>query len=124
VAADPQVLLDGELGEDAPALHHLADARPDDARRVEAVDRLPLEADRALGDRAAVDVEEARDRAQHGRLAGAVRAEQRDDRALGDLDRDALEHEDDVLVHDLEVLDDEHAPPSVAPTPPRRDAGA
>jgi hypothetical protein len=35
-------------------------------------------------------------------------AEEGDDLALGDLEADPLEHEDDVLVDDLEVLYGEH----------------
>jgi hypothetical protein len=37
-----------------------------------------------------------------------VGAEEGDDLALGDLEADPLEHEDDVLVDDLEVLYGEH----------------
>src|SRR5581483_904750 len=53
---------------------------------------------------------------QRGGLAGAVRAEQRDDLPLLHLERDALQHEDHVVVDDLDVLYckqrlGSHAPP-------------
>ena len=63
----------------------------------------PFELHRALRDATAVDVEQPGDRAQQGGLAGAVGAEQGDDLAGGDREADAPEHEDDVVVDDLEV---------------------
>src|SRR5439155_1298723 len=48
VAAGEEVLLDGEVLEDVPSLHHLDDAPLDDLGRVLPVDRLPPELDRAL----------------------------------------------------------------------------
>ena len=59
----------------------------------------PVEADRALARR-----RQPRDRAQRRRLAGAVRADQRDDLALLDLERDALERLD-VPVEGVDVLE-------------------
>jgi hypothetical protein len=70
-----------------------------------------VQGDRALGDLAAVDVEQAGDGPQHGRLAGAVGPEEGHDGALRDLQADAFEDEDDLLVDDLEVLDREHVAP-------------
>ena len=61
-------------------------ARLDDlVRRHACVMSSPCEADRAVA-----RVDQAVDRAQRRRLAGAVRADQRDDLALADLERDAL----------------------------------
>ena len=48
------------------------------------------------------------DGAQGGRLARAVAAEQRDDLAFGHLQRHALQHQDDVVVDDLDAVDIEH----------------
>jgi hypothetical protein len=109
VAPDAQVLVHVELPEDPPALHDLGDPGTHRLRRVEPVDRFAVEGDGALGDLATVDVEQPRDGPQHRGLPGAVGAEQRHDGVVGHLDADALEHEDDVLVDDLEVLDGEHA---------------
>ena len=59
------------------------------------------------GGRRAVPLEDLDDR----RLPGAVGAEQRDDLAFGDRDRQAAQHEDHVVVDDLQVLHFEHAVP-------------
>ena len=49
--------------------------------------------------------EQIGDRLERGRLAGAIGAEQSDDLARAHLQRDALEHQDDVVVDDLDVVD-------------------
>ena len=69
-----------------------------------AVDALAVELDRAVGDLALLGVEEPGDRLQGGGLAGAVRAEERDDLAPRDLEREPLQDEDHVVVDDLDVL--------------------
>ena len=58
-----------------------------------------------------MDIEQAGHGPDHGGLAGSVGAEEGDDAPLRDLEADPLEHEDDVLVDDLEVLDSEHRGP-------------
>ena len=58
VAAAEQVLIDGQIGEDPPALHHLGDAGAHDVGRLRAVEALAVVGDRALGDRAVVDAEQ------------------------------------------------------------------
>ena len=68
-----------------------------------------LEYDRALGDVAALGVEQIGNRLQRRRLAGAVGAEQRDDAALWHVERHALEHQDDVIVDHLDIVDREDA---------------
>ncbi len=97
VGARAEVLVHRELGEDAPALHDLGDAAPHDGGRVEPLDLGPLERDAALRDLAAVDVEQAGDGSQRGRLPGAVGPEQGHDLALGHLERDPAQHERGAL---------------------------
>ena len=80
-AAGAQVLVDGELGEDAPALHHLATPRRTMAGGVEPVDRCPSSSTLPLVIAPAVDGEQPGDRPQQRRLARPVGAEQRDDAA-------------------------------------------
>ena len=65
----------------------------------------PIEHDRALGHLAALGMQQVRDRLERGGLAGAVGAEQRHDAAARHLERDALEHQNDVIVDDLDVVD-------------------
>jgi hypothetical protein len=101
--AGAQVLVDRELGEDAPAFHHLGRALADDLGRVEAVDALAVELDRPARDRAAMETQKAGDRAQQRCLAGAVGAEEGDDLARRHLEADTPQHLDRGAVHDLEV---------------------
>ena len=77
-----EVFGDREVLEHLAALGDEHDAERGHAVRRAVLDALALVADRAFGDARVVDPEEARDRAERRRLAGAVRAEQRDDRAL------------------------------------------
>ena len=67
--------------------------------------RSPLNSIDALGDVAALGLDEVGDRLQRRRLAGAVGAQQRDDATLPHFQRHALEHQNDVVVDDLDVLD-------------------
>ncbi len=93
-----------------PALHDLDAAAAHQIVGRQPVDALALELDRALGDVAALGLDEIGDRLQRGRLARAVGAEQGDDAALPHFQRHALEHQDDVVVDDLDVLDREDRP--------------
>ncbi len=69
-----QVLLDGHPGEHLAALRHGDDAAAHDECGVEPVDPLAVEGDLAGGDRPAVQLQRAGDRAQQRRLARAVAA--------------------------------------------------
>ncbi len=82
-------------------------AAADDVGGVEPVDAGAGKADRALGHLAALGAQQVGDRLQAGRLAGAVGAQERDDAALRHRQRDALQHQDDVVVDDLDVVDGE-----------------
>ena len=85
--AHPQVLGHGELGEHAVPGGHVHETARGDAVRREAADVGAVE-----DDRAALRCEEARGRAQHRRLPGTVRAEQRDGLARAHRDAHAEEH--------------------------------
>ena len=69
------------------------------------VDALAHEFDRAVGDLTVLVVEQAGDRLEGGALAGAVGPQQGHDAAFGDLDGNAFDHEDDLVVFDLDVVD-------------------
>jgi hypothetical protein len=103
--ADAQVLGDGEVGEDAPALEHLPDAGGDERSGVGTRDRAAREADRAGCHLAAVKAKQAGDRAQRGGLARAVGAQQRDRAALRDREAHAVERQDSAAIGDTELLD-------------------
>ena len=90
-----------------PAFHHLDAAAPHQFVRRQRLHLGALEHDRALGDLAALGMQQIRDRLQRRGLAGAIGAEQRDDAALVDVERDALQHQDDVVVEHLDIVDGE-----------------
>src|SRR5947209_10633705 len=110
VAAGEEVLLDREVLEDVPALHHLDDSALDDLGRVLPVDRLRLELDRALRHLTALGPEQPGDRLQGRALAGAVGPEKGDDAPLGDAERHPFQHEDHVVVDHLDVVDRQQRP--------------
>ena len=68
---------------------------------------LAVELDRALGDIAALGPEQVGYGLERRRLAGAVGPQQSDDATLRHFERDTLEHQDDVVVDDLDVIDKE-----------------
>ena len=72
---------------------------------LDAVEALAAEADVAARDLAFLGLQQAGDGLQRGGLAGAVGAEQGDDLALRHRQRQAAQHEDDVVVDDLDVVD-------------------
>ena len=109
--------------EEAAALGRLRDPRLDDRVGRLLCDLAPLEADRPFP-----GMIEADDRAQGGRLSGAVRADQSHDLALADLERDTFQRVDRAVVG-VDVLEREddvvgrlrHAPrPPCRGTPRRR----
>ena len=107
VGAGQQVLLDGEMAEAVAALHDLDAAAADELAGREPVDARAHELDGALRHLAALRQQQVGDGLQRRRLAGAVGAEQRHDGALGHGQRHALQHEDDVVVDHLDVVERE-----------------
>ena len=97
---EPQVLLDGEPGEDVAVLGHVADAAADDAVRRKRRQVVAGELHRSA------PADETEDRPQRRRLADAVPSEQRGHAALRNVERHALKHvrlpEVDVQVAHLE----------------------
>ncbi len=109
MAASDQVLLGGQMLEHAAALEDLHQAELGHLMRAHAIDALVAELDGALGDLAALGAQHTRYRLQGRRLAGAVGAQERGDAALADVDRHALQHQDDPVVDDLDIVDRQHA---------------
>ena len=75
-APDLQILVDGEVGEDAPVLRHVAEAEPRDAEGGRPAMSCAVEAHAPPR-----SADQAHDGLQRGGLAGAVAAHQRDDLA-------------------------------------------
>ncbi|KAG0935341.1 hypothetical protein G6F31_015942 [Rhizopus arrhizus] len=84
VGAGQQVLFDGQVGKAMPAFHHLHDAALDEFGRRQPFDALAAVLDMALGDVAALALEQVRDGAQGRGLAAAVRSQQAHDFARPD----------------------------------------
>src|SRR5262249_3837611 len=97
--AEVEVLVDGEVGEDAASLVDLRQAEAEDLVRGQAGEIAAVEDDPARGALA-----EAAHRPERGRLARAVGADERDDLPGLDRDRDAVERADRAVTHG-EVFD-------------------
>jgi hypothetical protein len=105
--AEPQVLQAGHVGDDPAAFHHLEYAAPDDLVRVDAIDLFAGEADVATGDSAVFGLQQAGDGFQRCRFAGPVGAQQGHDLAFRDLEAEATQDQDHVVVDDLDIVDRE-----------------
>ena len=103
--AGQQVFLDGQVGEAVPAFHDLHHAALDQVGRRQVFDALAAQFDAALGDLAALGLEQVGDGAQRGGLAGTVAAQDGRDLALRDGERNPLEHQDHMVVDDLDAVD-------------------
>ena len=103
--AGQQVLLDGEMDEAVAALHHLDKAATDHLRRRKTIDAFAGEFYAALGDVTAFRPQQVGDRLERRGLAGAVGPEKGDDAPLGNRQRHATQHQDDVIVDHLDVVD-------------------
>ncbi len=111
VGPGQQVLFDGEVLEAAATFHHLDNAAFDQLVRARLVDPFAAILDGALGDVPALRPEQIGDRLQSGRFAGTVGPEEGDDAPLGYLEGYALQHQDDVIVDHLDVVDGEKGVP-------------
>ena len=90
--------------EAAAAFHHLDAAALHQLVRRARMHLLAVELDRALGDLAALGMQQVGDRLQRRGLARTVGAQERDNAALGNAERHALQHQDDVAVDHLDVV--------------------
>ena len=88
-----------------PPFHDLYHAALHQVGRRKVLDALAAQFDRALGDFAAFTLEQVGHGAQGGGLAGAVATQDGNDLAVGHVERDALEHQDHVVVDDLDAID-------------------
>ena len=108
MAAGDQVLVGRQVDENAPPLEDLNDALLDDVVGFEKVDALAVEVDGAARDRAALGLQQAGNCLERSRLAGAVGAQHGRDPAFGHLDRTALQHQDHIVVNDLDIVEIQH----------------
>ena len=88
-----------------PAFHDLHHTALHQVGGRQIFNTLAAQLNGALGDRAALTLQQIGNGAQCGGLARTVAAEYGDDFALRHLQRDALEHEDHVVVDHLDAVD-------------------
>ncbi|MCY1544617.1 hypothetical protein D9M68_805140 [compost metagenome] len=91
-----------------PPLHHLHHAPVHQVGRREVFDAVAAQLDAALGDLTALGLEQVGDGPQRGRLARAVASQHGSDLALGHVERNALQHQDHMVVDDLDAVDVEN----------------
>ena len=103
--AGEQVLLHRQVLEPVPAFHDLDYATPDQLGGVELVHPLAAVLHRALGHVAALGGEQVGDGLERRGLACPVGTQQGHDLPLLHFEGYALEHEDHVVVDDLDVVD-------------------
>ena len=103
---DAQVVLHAQVGEDPLAAGHLGHAEAGDLVGRQVGDVAPVEDDGAV-----VGLDHPADGPQQRRLAGAVGADEGDDLALADLDRD-VGQDDDAVVADAELAHGEERQPA------------
>src|SRR4051794_30385269 len=99
--SEAQVLLDRQTGKNAAPFRHVGDAQADEGLRLRAMDRRA-----GKGDRASLGPHQAGDGAQRGRLAGSIRAEERDDLSFAHFERHAAKRAD-AAVRGVDIFEDE-----------------
>ena len=106
--ASDQILIDRQVLEYPTTLENLHDPAFDDIERQQPIEPLAVELDIALGHLAALGFQQPRDRLQGCGLAGAVGAEKGRDMPLLGAQRDALQHQDNAVIDDFDVVKRQH----------------
>src|SRR5690606_7413171 len=99
-----------------PAFEYVSDAETDPLRRGKVPQVLSAETHLAARHLPALRRQQAGDGLERRALAGAVGAQKGDRTSLGDLERDALDREEDLIVHDLDVFECQHCVIAKKPT--------
>ena len=103
-----QVFVHGQVPEHAASLHDLEDPAPHDLVGIERVNLLVTERDRSATHLAVVRLEQSGDGLECRGLTRTVRTEQGHYLMFLDTQGEPFEHEDDVVVDDLDVVQLEH----------------
>ena len=106
-SAGQEVFFHGQMLEAMSAFHYLHHAELHQFPGRGLVDALAAKFDRSLGHVATLRSQQVRNCLERRRLARAIGTEQRNDRPFLHLQRNALEHQDHVVVDDLDVVDGE-----------------
>ena len=90
------------------ALHHLHHATLHKVGRRQVLDALTAQLNRALGDLAPLTTQQVGNRPQGRGLARAIATQNGHDFALRHVQGNPLQHQDDVVVNDLDAIDVEN----------------
>ena len=102
IGAELEVVLDRQRGEGAAAVGHMGHAHADDG--IGGLAHQLHVTGAGVERHAARGAHDLAQRAQGGGLAGTVAAQNGHDAPFGHLQRNALEHQDDVVVNDLNAI--------------------
>ena len=108
VAAGQQVFFDGQVGKAVTPLHHLHHAALHQIGGRQVLNAFAAQFDAAFGDRAALTGQQVADRPQGRGFARAVAAQDGHNLALWHLQRHALEHQNHMVVNNLDAVDIEN----------------
>ena len=108
IGSREQIFFARQVPEAVPPFHHLNDPATHQQRRIEAVHTLATIFDAALGDLTTLGTQQIRNGLERGRLASSIGTQEGHNGPLGNLERDAFEDEDDVVIDHFDITDLEH----------------
>ena len=108
VGACHQVFFNGEVGKAVPPFHDLHHAALHQIRGRQVFNALTAQLNTALGNFATLALEQIGHSAKRGGFACAIATQDGHDATLRHLQRDALEHEDHVVIDNLDAVDVEN----------------
>ncbi len=107
VSTGQQIFFDRQMTKAVTAFHDLRQATLDQGIRRKLIDALTVEFNATLGHVTTLAAQQCRDGFQCGRFASAVRSHQRHDFAAWYRERDAFQHQDDMVINHLDVINGE-----------------
>src|SRR5215831_14346043 len=108
-----EIFFGAQVFEDLSSLWHQGDAHFDDRGWRPVVQTLAIELHDTLGDLAPLGRQQPGNGLQRGRLAGAVGPEEGHHAPLGHLQREPLDHQDDIAIDDLDIFQRQHTTPLI-----------
>src|SRR5215471_5785271 len=108
-----EIFFGAQVFEDLSSLWYQGDAHFDDRGWCPVVHALTIELHDALGDLAPLGRQQPGDGLQRGRLASAVGPEEGYYAILGHLQRQPLNHQDDIAIDDLDIFQRQHKTPLI-----------
>jgi hypothetical protein len=104
VCAGAQVFFNSQVLENAASFHHLNDPTAHECSRFRPIDPCAEELNAALGDLAALDMQEIRDGLQRRAFASAIGPEKSHNTPLGNDQRHPLQNQNNMVINHLNVV--------------------